>query len=82
MVKRHKPEGKALPDRLLEILQERGSITTIEMYNTFKEYKTNSLPSAIQVLRARGYTIQSKPVERTKSGHNLIRYILIQAPKN
>jgi hypothetical protein len=80
MSNRHVPSGKALPDRILEILQEKGSITTIEMYKTFKEYKTNSLPSAIQVLRARGYNIKSQTISLSALGHPLTKYILIKLP--
>lgn len=76
MTKRFKPTGKPLPERLLEILQEKGQITTLEMYKAFKEYKTNSLPSAIQTLRARGHVITSETVGRTKLGHPLTRYTL------
>jgi hypothetical protein len=79
MIKRLQPEGKPLQERLLDHLQQHGSITTLEMYDKFKEYKTNSLCGAIQKLRARGYTIQSQPIGKTKSAKfTLMRYVLVK----
>lgn len=72
---RHQPEGKPLPDRLLEIFREKGSITTLDMYKEFKEYKTNSLPVAIKTLRDRGHVIDSVPIGKTRLGHTITRYV-------
>jgi len=69
---------KSLADRLLDVLTTKGSITTIEMYQQFKEYKTNSLPSAIAVLRARGHVVRSEVIGYSKGKHPLVKYTLIR----
>lgn len=75
MTKRYQvPEGqKTLPDRILELL-ERGPVTTLDLYREFKEYKTNSIPSALFELRARGHKINKKVVGVTKRGLAIIEY--------
>lgn len=75
---RHKvPKGtKALPERLLEMLQQR-PLSIIEMYNEFPEYKYNSISSAIKSLRDRGHDILGEKIGETGRGMPITKYTLV-----